>query len=366
MNRAQYQRMADCLAAGHRILGKGLRDRRAGIAYLQEGIQLADLLRIEDAWISGATDLAGLLMRPDRVKQTGTSYALDLITRAVANTRRLNGPNLGALLTNRAEIIMRQATDRDSLTSARKDLEEALPLRNGDIDRAYTLHGIARTYQRMPSEAVDERLHHLDKAGAGYNSAVSLWRGVEGEEASFARAVINLSEVCCSFWALKRRAHITRVLASESGGLDSAITLADVDLSYGLWELAGINPSLLDGLGDLAGFTGIPAPSPNEATREEANKILMLITEAQDALAHPRWSSLWSRLQYERAQLREQLLGDDPMQVAADREIGLQHYRVEMEPEQWCTWARGAMDAFAKIGDIGRAAELGLLAVEAF
>lgn len=174
----RYRRLNDLLAAGHRIHIRGPRgvNRGRAISLLREAISLADELHEPDAYIDGAGDLAGILMSNGRTSDSESSESIQVLTTAIGLARERENPALGALLTNLAECRMRANRDPQSLASARVELEEALPIRVNEIDRAYTLHNLGRLLFFIAEDHPDAAMKNLRISVEYFNSAIAIFR----------------------------------------------------------------------------------------------------------------------------------------------------------------------------------------------
>lgn len=281
------QRLIDCLYAGHRIVVKGLDKRIQGIAYLQEGLSIASNLGMEKAWVDGASDLAILLLRSQRVSAQDRLKALGLLDQAITIVRRMpQNPNLGLLLTSRAEARMRGGRGRQVLELARDDLEEALPIREKGTDKAYTLSGLGRILHLMPADTAPEQLVLWERAQSLYRTALATFRYTPAEAYSFGLTVVNLCELYCRSWSLKQRISVWESSSSPHSQHNSSLALGDVNLAYSVWSLANLNPSLFDHAADLV--DGVPDMRPstaNATVSEEVGDLLAVIDDAQRNVA---------------------------------------------------------------------------------
>jgi len=363
------QRLTDCLAAGRRIVAKGLNKRAQGIAYLQEGLSIASALKLEEAWVIAASDLAMLLLQPQRVKVEDRLMAFGLLARAITIARRsplLLTANLGRLLTTRAEARMRGGRGREVLNLAREDLEEALPLREDGLDKAFTLAGLGRVFHLMPVEIAQEQLKLWDEAQTYYQTVLPIFRA-SADSYNYGLVAVNLSELYCRSWSLKQRLSVWDMVTPDGLPNSVSVPLTQLNLAYQALSAAGANPSLFDLGSDVRDMSFNMRPVVADArTRAEVAELLGTIDDAQRGLVQAGWASMWGQLQYWKTCLRHDVLAHDPVDLAADIQLALDYCSKELDPELWCKWSTVAMDLWARLTDYSKAAEVGLQAVDAF
>lgn len=365
----QLQRLADLLAAGRRVLARGAAssiNRSRAITILREAAQFAKALRADEAYINAVCDLAGILTAPTRVSPADAAEAIDRMSDAVSVARNIGDPSLGLLLTNLAECRMRASRDRDSLGLALGELNEALPLRSSDLDRAYTLANLARVLSFLPEDDPDARISNWNAAISYYERALATFRGLPNERDTFATTVVNLADLVERMVSLDRALRVANSMhgeRSENSGTPNS--MREVDLVYGLWDLAQVNPSLLDGSDIADALTSVETAPMSQSLIQKARDTMDLLAEVQDSESTTS-RVRWSAAQFRAASIEERLIGTATVETARRREVGLKHCPVESDPEHWCTWASAAMTSYNQLGDVPKAIEIGLKAVEAY
>lgn len=341
-------------------------NRSRGINFLREAAHLAKAIREEDAYITAVCDLSGLLMAPGRVSPADAAEAISSMSDAVVLARRMGNPSLGLLLTNLAECRMRASRDRQSLLSALEELREALPLRSSDLDRAYTIHNLGRVFFLLPENDPDVKVSNWHTAITYYKQAVESFRNSPDELAAFCRTVLNLAEVVEGMLRLDHALSVaTSFFATQAGTDGTRALMQDVSMVYALWDLAQVNPSLLDGT-DLVDFlTSTEVVPADQELVQKARDTLILLGEAQASVSRTS-PDQWSSAQFWAASLDDRLAGAATLETARRREIGLEHCPMQTDPEDWCSWATAAMNSYRELGDIAKAIAFGQKAVDAY